>query len=320
MQFPLYSFIEKYRKSNNTFKIKMKIPRIEDLLVFARAAECGGLSAAARELDIAPAAASAALKRLESVLHARLFVRSTRSLRMTAEGERYLTHVRQILRAVEEGAASVARDAQTVAGELSLSLPSDLGRNIVLPWLDTFQERHPDIRFRIRISDRLADLYRQPVDVAIRYGAPEDSAMVALPLAPDNRRVLCASPEYLKRRGAPKTIADLQQHNCLRFVLGDTIYDRWAFQRHRKVETVVVQGDRISDDADLVRRWALAGKGIAYKSALDIEPDLESGQLVALLADYQGEPAPLNLVCAHRLMLSPAIVALREFLQERLQD
>ncbi|HEX2603541.1 MAG TPA: LysR family transcriptional regulator [Oxalicibacterium sp.] len=295
------------------------MPRIEDLLVFARAAECGGLSAAARELDIAPAAASAALKRLESCLDTRLFVRSTRSMRMTAEGERYLAHVRQILRAVEEGAASVARDAQTVGGELNLSMPSDLGRNILLPWLDAFQQRHPDIRFRIRISDRLADLYRQPVDVAIRYGAPEDSAMVALPLAPDNRRVLCASPEYVKRYGEPKSLAELQQHNCLRFVLGDTVYDRWVFQRHRKTETIVVQGDRISDDADLVRRWALAGRGIAYKSALDIAPDLKSGRLVAVLDDYQGEPTPLNLVCTHRLMLSPAIVALREFLQERLQ-
>lgn len=296
----------------------MKIPRIEDLLVFARASECGGLSAAARELDMAPAAASAALKRLEAALQARLFVRSTRSLRMTTEGERYLVHARQVLRAIEEGAASVARDGHTVAGELNLSLPSDLGRNILLPWLDAFQEQHPAIRFRIRISDRVADLYRQPVDVGIRYGAPEDSAMVALPLAPDNRRVLCASPDYLKRHGAPKKVADLQQHNCLRFVLGDTIYDRWAFQRHRKTETIAVQGDRVSDDADLVRRWALAGKGVAYKSGLDIAPDLQSGRLVTLLPAYQGEAAPLNLVCTHRLMLSPAVTALRAFLQARL--
>jgi len=296
----------------------MKIPRIEDLLIFVRAAECGGLSAAARELDMAPAAASASLKRLEAALQVRLFVRSTRSLRMTAEGERYLVHARQALRAIEEGAASVARDGHTVAGELNLSLPSDLGRNILLPWLDTFQEQYPEIRFRIRISDRVADLYRQPVDVAIRYGAPEDSSMVALPLASHNRRVLCASPDYLQRHGMPKKIADLQHHNCLRFVLGETIYDRWAFHRHRETETIAVQGDRISDDADLVRRWALAGKGIAYKSGLDIAPDLRSGRLLALLTAYQGEPAPLNLVCAHRLMLSPAVVALREFLLERL--
>jgi DNA-binding transcriptional LysR family regulator len=197
----------------------MKIPRIEDLLLFVRAAESGGLSSAARELDMAPAAASAALKRLENCLAARLFVRSTRSLRLTVEGERYLVHARSVLQAIDEGAASVARDAQVIGGDLNLSMPSDLGRNVLLGWLDEFQQQYPAIRFRIRVSDRLADLYRQPVDIAIRYGAPEDSSMVALPLAA-SERVLCASPDYVKQHGMPKKTADLQQHNCLRFVLG----------------------------------------------------------------------------------------------------
>lgn len=298
----------------------MKIPRIEDLQLFIHAASHGGLSAAARELDMAPAAASAALKRLEGVLQVRLFVRSTRSLRLTAEGERYLAYARQILQAVEDGAASVARDAQEVGGELSLSMPSDLGRNVLLPWLDAFQAQHPMVRFRIRISDRLADLYRQPVDIAIRYGEPEDSTMVALPLVPDNRRVLCASPAYLKRHGRPQALADLQQHNCLRYVLGDAVHERWVFHRNGRIETMTVQGDRVCDDADLVRRWAVAGKGLAYKSALDIRADLKSGKLVALLPELDGEPAPLNLVCAHRLMLSPSVTALRTFLQESLKE
>lgn len=298
----------------------MKIPRIEDLLLFVRATDCGGLSAAARELDIAPAAASAALKRLETALGARLFVRSTRSLRLTTDGERYLVHARAVLLAVDEGAASVARDAQTIGGDLSLSIPSDLGRNVMLPWLDEFQAQHPAIRLRIRISDRLADLYRQTIDVAIRYGEPEDSGMVALPLAPDNRRVLCASPAYFKRHPAPKKLADLQAHNCLRFVLGDAIHERWDFWRNKKLETVVVDGDRISDDGDLVRRWALAGNGLAYKSRLDVSHDLKKGRLLAALPNYQGELAPLNLVCAHRLMLSPAVVSLRDFLRQRLEQ
>lgn len=298
----------------------MKIPRIEDLMLFVRAADCGGLSAAARELDIAPAAASAALKRLETALGTRLFVRSTRSLRLTADGERYLIHARTVLLAIDEGAASVMRDAQTIAGDLSLSIPSDLGRNVMLPWLDEFQTLHPAIRLRIRISDRLADLYRQTIDVAIRYGEPEDSGMVALPLAPDNRRVLCGSPAYFKRHAMPKKLSDLQTHNCLRFVLGDAVHERWLFWRNKKSESVMVNGDRISDDGDLVRRWALAGKGLAYKSQLDVSNDLKKGRLVVTLAHYKGELAPLNLVCAHRLMLSPAVVSLRDFLRARLDQ
>jgi len=285
-----------------------------------RAADCGGLSAAARELDIAPAAASAALKRLETALGTRLFVRSTRSLRLTADGERYLIHARTVLLAIDEGAASVMRDAQTIAGDLSLSIPSDLGRNVMLPWLDEFQALHPAIRLRIRISDRLADLYRQTIDVAIRYGEPEDSGMVALPLAPDNRRVLCGSPAYFKRHAMPKKLSDLQTHNCLRFVLGDAVHERWLFWRNKKSESVMVNGDSISDDGDLVRRWALAGKGLAYKSQLDVSNDLKKGRLVVTLAHYKGELAPLNLVCAHRLMLSPAVVSLRDFLRARLDQ
>jgi len=289
-------------------------------MLFVRAADCGGLSAAARELDIAPAAASAALKRLETALGTRLFVRSTRSLRLTADGERYLIHARTVLLAIDEGAASVMRDAQTIAGDLSLSIPSDLGRNVMLPWLDEFQALHPAIRLRIRISDRLADLYRQTIDVAIRYGEPEDSGMVALPLAPDNRRVLCGSPAYFKRHAMPKKLSDLQTHNCLRFVLGDAVHERWLFWRNKKSESVMVNGDRISDDGDLVRRWALAGRGLAYKSQLDVSNDLKKGRLVVTLAHYKGELAPLNLVCAHRLMLSPAVVSLRDFLRARLDQ
>lgn len=289
-------------------------------MLFVRAADCGGLSAAARELDMAPAAASAALKRLETALGARLFVRSTRSLRLTTDGERYLVHAREVLLALEEGAASVARDTQSISGDLNLSIPSDLGRNVMLPWLDEFQTLHPGIRFRIRISDRLADLYRQTIDVAIRYGEPEDSGMVALPLAPDNRRVLCASPNYFKKHAAPKKLADLQAHNCLRFVLGEAVHERWSFHRNKKMEAVTVHGDRVSDDGDLVRRWAIAGNGLAYKSRLDISQDLKKGRLIAALVDYQGELAPLNLVCAHRLMLSPAVVSLRDFLRQRLEQ
>jgi len=297
----------------------MKIPRIEDLTLFVRAADCGGLSAAARVLDMAPAVASAGLKRLEAALGSRLFVRSTRSLRLTMEGERYLAYARNVLQMLEEGAASVAQASAVIGGELNLSMPSDLGRNVLLPWLDDFQGMHPEVRFRIRISDRLADMYRQPVDIAIRYGEPEDSSMVALPLAAHNRRVLCASPAYLKSHASPKSVDDLAAHNCLRFVLGDQIHERWTFHRKQENLQITVQGDRISDDGDLVRRWAIAGYGLAYKSTLDVADDLRAGRLLAVLAGYKGEVAPLNLVCAHRLMLSPAVVALRAFLQQRLE-
>ncbi|WP_251864741.1 LysR family transcriptional regulator [Achromobacter sp. Marseille-Q4962] len=293
--------------------------RFDDLRIFVAAADLGGFSAAARELDVTPAVASAALKRLEAAVDARLFVRSTRSIRLTADGERYLEHARAALAALEAGRNALARDKTAVGGTLSVSVPSDLGRNVLLPWLDEFQARHPRVHFQVRISDRLADLYRQPVDLAVRYGTPDDSSLVALPVAEHNRRVVCASPAYLQRHGVPRTPADLRRHNCLSFVLGETLHDRWRFERDGAPLTVPVQGDRAGDDGELVRRWALAGRGVAYKSRFDVLADLRAGRLVPLLPGYGTEPSPVYLLCVHRMLLSPAVKRLRDYLRERFQ-
>ncbi|MEN5163285.1 MULTISPECIES: LysR family transcriptional regulator [Achromobacter] len=294
--------------------------RFEDLRIFVAAADHGSFSAAARELDLTPAVASAALKRLELTLETRLFVRSTRSLRLTGDGERYLEYARSAISTLEAGKNAMARDKTAISGTLSVSIPSDLGRNVLLPWLDDFQQQHSRVSFQVRISDRLADLYRQPVDIAIRYGTPNDSALVALPLAEHNRRVVCASPAYLARHGVPQAPADLRRHNCLSFVLGETLHDRWTFERDGTSTTVPIKGDRVGDDGDLVRRWALAGHGIAYKSRYDVLSDLRAGRLVELLPDYVTEPSPLYLLCVHRMLLSPAVKRMREFLQERFRQ
>ncbi|CAB3868714.1 LysR family transcriptional regulator [Achromobacter deleyi] len=294
--------------------------RFEDLRIFVAAADHGSFSAAARELDLTPAVASAALKRLELTLETRLFVRSTRSLRLTSDGERYLEYARAALSTLQAGQNALARDKTAISGTLSVSIPSDLGRNVLLPWLDEFQLRHPRVSFQVRISDRLADLYRQPVDIALRYGTPNDSSLVALPLGEHNRRVVCASPAYFARHGMPQAPADLRRHNCLCFVLGESLHDRWTFERGGASQVVPVKGDRVGDDGDLVRRWALAGHGVAYKSRYDVLGDLRAGRLVEALPDYASEPSPLYLLCVHRMLLSPTVKRLREFLQARLRD
>lgn len=294
--------------------------RLEDLQILLHTAQLGSLSAAARLLDVSPAVASAGLKRLEAELHTRLLVRSTRSLRLTADGERYLGHARAAIEALQAGEQALAVGQQALHGQLSLSMPSDIGRQLLRPWLDDFLALHPAVRLQLHISDRLADLYRMSVDVALRYGVPEDSSLVALPLLADNRRLLCAAPAYLEQHGWPQRPEDLAAHECLRLVLGDALHERWRFARHGEWSVVTVGGRRNSDDGEIVRRWAVAGLGIAYKSHLDVLDDVRSGRLQALLTDYQPEPTPLYLVCPHRLMLSPLLMRLREFLQQRLQD
>jgi DNA-binding transcriptional LysR family regulator len=202
---------------------------------------------------------------------------------------------------------------------LQLSAPSDLGRNTLLPWLDAFQDEHPQLQLRLLLADRVADLFREPVDIALRYGAPEDSSLVALPVAPENRRVLCASPSYLARHGSPRSVEELHQHNCLLYMLHGRAYDRWHFQDGKREVLMNVAGDRVCDDADVTRRWAVAGRGVVYKSWLDVAEDVCEGRLQVLLPNWLGEPTPLYLVCAHRAQLSKAVHLLREFVQLRCQ-
>lgn len=291
--------------------------RFDDLQLFVRAAEHGSLSAAARLLDLSPAVASAALKRLEAQLGARLLARSTRSLRLTAEGEGFLVHARAALASLDEGRRQLAREQDEISGVLQLSAPSDFGRNVLLPWLDELQQAHPLLSVRLLLGDRNADLFRQPVDIALRYGTPEDSSLVAVPLCVDNRRVLCAAPHYLVRHGEPRTVAQLSGHNCLLYQLGSGVHDHWRFDLHGQAESVLVSGDRFCDDADVVRRWALAGVGVAYKSWLDVADDVRAGRLRVLLGQYRGEATPLNLLCTHRAQLSKPVQLLSSLLRER---
>ncbi len=291
--------------------------RIADLELLVLTADLGSLSAAARALDGSPAAASAALKRLEAEWGVPVFVRSTRSLRLSTEGERLLPHVRQALDALRQAQAATGSKARAFSGELQLALPSDLGRHVLLPWLDAFQQRHPELALRLHLSDRNSDLMRTPLDLAIRYGEPPDSAQVALPLMPGNRRMLVASPDYLARHGRPTAPEDLIHHEALRFMLRDQLAERWKLEIAGRWLEAPVQGRRSSNDGEVVKRWTLAGLGLAYKSWLDVHADLAAGRLALVRPDWLGEPSPLHLVVPGRRQLTPAVRALRDFLGER---
>ncbi|WP_122765173.1 LysR family transcriptional regulator [Pseudomonas viridiflava] len=290
---------------------------ILDLEVFVRTADTGSLSAAARGLGLTPAAASIALKRLETRLGIRLLARSTRSMRLTEEGKRYLDSVREALAALAEGEQALKQHSQGLTGLLQLAAPSDFGRNVVLGWLDEFKAEHPNIRLQLLLNDSNADLFRDTVDIALRFGVPRDSSLVALPVVPGHQRIACASPEYLARHGTPATPAQLAQHNTLRYMRQGRANSTWFFRQGSELQEVNVTGDYLSDDGEIVRRWALAGHGIAYKANLDIARDLKAGRLVHLLPDWQGEPTPFNLMCPHRLQVPERVKVLHRFLQVR---
>ena len=287
-----------------------------DLALFVRTADTGSITASADQLGISPAAASAALKRLEKQLEVQLFIRSTRQLRITSEGERFLLYCRNALDSLEEGKASLDAMRGKIAGEIRLSVSSDLGRNIVLPWLDEVMEEHPELSLHLSVGDSLSDFYLDRVDVALRYGEPEDSSMVAFQIATVNR-IAFASPEYLAKYGEPTHPDELRDHNCLRYLLGSRAFDTWEFMKDGERHKVQVKGNRESNDADIVRRWAIAGKGIAFKSSLDLSADLRAGNIVRLLPEYESEPLNAWLLCPSRKQVTPAILMLRDLLREK---
>jgi DNA-binding transcriptional LysR family regulator len=294
--------------------------RFEDLALFIRTAACGSFTKAAREANLLPGQVSAAILRLERDLDIRLFARSTRSLRLTDEGERYLPYAREAIDLLHAGRDELRRDDDALTGTLLIAAPSDLGRNVLLPWLGEFRRAHPRLEVRLQLSDQNADVFRDPVDVAIRYGTIDDASFVALPLVPDNRRVLVASPAYLEQCGTPQDLDELKDHSCLLWQLGGRLYDKWAFPASKGRKTVQVSGCLASDDADVVRRWAVAGEGIAYKSWLDVRADVAAGRLAVVLPEQPGEAAPLQLICPHRRQFSPAVRGLHAFLLARLGE
>jgi len=269
--------------------------QLSQLQLFLRLADAGSLSAAARQLQLTPAAASASLKRLEAALAVRLVERSTRSMRLTPEGELLREHAQRALGVLDDARSLLGAQRERLEGELHIAAPSDLGREVLSPMLDGFLAQHPGLRLSLHVSDAMHDLLRERVDLAVRYGQLADSTLVARPLA-TTERVLVASPDYLARHGAPQQPSELAQHNCLSLYLGGRPQLQWRFERDGQATTVRVQGNRRADDGALVRQWALQGVGIAYKAKFDVWADLRAGRLVRLLPGWGGERFPLHAI------------------------
>jgi DNA-binding transcriptional LysR family regulator len=295
----------------------MKIEKMEDVRVLVETARGGSLTAAAAVLGVTPAAASATLKRLEAQLGARLFERSTRAMRLTDAGRRLLDYAVRAIELLEEGEAQLQEGSGSLLGTVRVAAPSDMTRNVLLPLFDAFIQAHPGVRLALTVTDRVQDVLRDAVDVALRLGEPGDSRLVARPLA-HSRRVLCAAPSYLARHGAPQAPRDLERHNCLTFHIGSRRYATWRFERDGAWTEVRVDGDRDADDAGIAHQWAVAGKGIVYKSELAMTRELSSGALVRLLPDWAGERYPLNAVLPSNRFVPARTRALVDFLADRL--
>jgi DNA-binding transcriptional LysR family regulator len=188
---------------------------------------------------------------------------------------------------------------ERLEGEIHLASPSDLGRQILSPMLDAFLQLHPGLRMVLHISDGMHDLLRERVDIAVRYGELRDSSLVAR-LLHTGPRSLVASPGYVAAHGMPAHPRDLAQHNCLALYLNGRPQLQWTFTRDGVEFTVKVHGNRRADDGALVRQWAVEGRGIAYKSRLDVQADLRAGRLVELLPEWQTDLLPVHAIVPAR--------------------
>ncbi|VXC48165.1 LysR family transcriptional regulator [Massilia sp. 9I] len=290
---------------------------LAELQLFIQTAQLGSLTKAAQNLGLLVATASASIKRLERTLECRLFERSTRSMRLTPQGESFLRYARDAVDTLDRGIVLLREGAQNISGLLRISAPSDVGRHVLQPWLDEFQERHPELRVHLQCVDRFVDIFQEPFDMTFRYGRLRDSSYISQTLGA-NRRVIVASPSYLARHGLPGRIEDLADHNCLIHGLDAGGFNTWRLTDRRRAVQVKVHGNRSSDDGALIHAWAVAGAGIAYKSRLDVHAELANGRLVNLFPHLLGEDWPLRVVYPHRASPSPAARALTGFVREKI--
>lgn len=256
--------------------------RLEELTLFRRAAALGGLSAAGRELGLSPAAASARLQALEKSLGAALFVRTTRRLSLTEEGETLLTHVARALDELEAARDAIGTVTDNPSGVLRASVPGPFGEKHVLPYLAEFRTHYPEVELDLHVSDTRVNVVEGGYELVVRVGALSDSALRAVKLA-SNRRVIVASPAYLD--GAPplKDPEDLARHDCL--VTGELRV--WRFSRGEEERVVKASGSIHLYDGGSARAAAVHGLGLAMKSVFDVYEDLRAGRLIHVLSDWE---------------------------------
>ena len=287
--------------------------QFRQISTFVEVVSKGSLSAAARAEGIAPAMIGRRLDALEARLGVKLLQRTTRKLALTNEGAAFLEDCQRILAELEDAESAVAERSARASGHLMISAPAGFGRQHVAPLLPSFLAEHRDVQCTLNLNDRVVDLIGEGVDVAIRIASLSDSNLVSVKLA-DNERVLVAAPAYLKRYGEPKTLADLSKHNCLA-ISSEGSQRGWTFRDGGKIVTLKVTGNMGCNDGQVLHDWALAGKGLAWRSMWEVGSEIESGQLQTVLDQYSAPGNDIYAVFAQRRHLPLRIRAFVDFLR-----
>ncbi|TYQ19844.1 UNVERIFIED_ORG: DNA-binding transcriptional LysR family regulator [Zoogloea ramigera] len=287
--------------------------QFRQISTFVEVVARGSLSAAARAEGIAPAMIGRRLDALEARLGVKLLQRTTRKLALTDEGTAFLEDCQRILAELEEAESAVAERSARATGHLMISAPAGFGRRHVAPLLPSFLAEHQDLTATLNMTDRVTDIVGEGIDVAIRIASLADSSLVSVKLA-DNERVVVAAPSYLKRHGTPETLADLARHNCL-VISSEGSQRGWTFRENGKNVVLKVGGNMGCNDGQVLHEWALAGKGLAWRSMWEVGSEIEAGKLHTVLADFAAPGNDIHAVFAQRRHLPLRVRAFVDFLR-----
>jgi DNA-binding transcriptional LysR family regulator len=290
-----------------------------EMQFFSLLVRSGSLSAAARELQVTTPAVSKRLALLEQHLGVRLLRRTTRRMALTEEGEAYLADARRILAEIEALEGRLRGAAEQPAGLLRVNATLGFGRMHIAPLISGFVREHPGVQVQLQLSASPPPLTQDSFDVCVRFGEPPDARVIARLLAP-NRRLLCASPGYLARRGTPKTPAELARHDTIAIRQGDEAYGVWRLRSGKRTETVKVHGPLSSNDGEIAVQWALAGHGIVLRAEWDVARYLRSGRLREVLANWQTPPADIYAVYPVQVQGAARVKAFVEHLAQHLGE
>ncbi len=259
--------------------------KLGDMDLFVRVVKTGGLASAGREVGLSPASMSARMNALEARYSTRLLNRSTRHVSLTETGQQFYEACLNILADMSEVESQILGSQECIKGSLRITAPSDLGQQHIMQVLSKFVDANPEVTPHLHLTDGIVNITEEGFDCAIRYGDLPDSSLVARKLA-SNHRVLCASPDYLKRKGMPKSPQQLIDHDCLAMTRGAEPLTTWYFHAHNQLENVAIKPIRSSNDGALIRRWAVEGAGIALKSYLEVADDIKAKRLVVVLENF----------------------------------
>ncbi|MGD9294947.1 MAG: LysR family transcriptional regulator [Roseobacter sp.] len=292
---------------------------LDNIRTFVRVYELGSMSAAGRDLRISPAVTSSRISQLEEHLSVRLFQRTTRSLTPTEQGKAFYSGACEILESVENAEAQVVNITENPKGALYVAAPLGLGRRLIAPLVPEFLAVYPEVSVRLRLTDRKVDLTTEGLDLAFFLGQPEDSALRIRKIA-DIERVLCAAPEYIAARGAPKSGEDLisDRHECLNLRFPGATEFQWLLQTCDGPKRFRVSGRYESDDGDVLTDWALAGHGIVLKPVFEVAEHLQAGRLRIVAPETP--PVPVQMAClfTHRKRQDPKARLFMEFVIDRI--